>query len=1252
MSVKIQLRRDDASVWTSENPILALGEPGFETDTNQFKIGNGSGVWTSLDYMRQDFVSVVSGSGLADLTPPQQSGIKEGSLVLTTDGYRWFYSGSGPKTSGTSYVQMADVSPDWAQIVSKPASLVGLADITSTAIGDFILATGNNTYQVVNFAESVDDRVGSLVISGTGININYNDNANSLTISASGLISNPTNNRILTSRDNTTTGIDAESNLTFDGNLLNVTGSGSFSSNLQINNQTASTIAAFDVSKNVSSLATATYPSLTELTYVKDVTSAIQTQLGNKANSAITITAGSGLAGGGDLSSNRSVDIGQGDGITVSTDSIAVNSTVVRTTGSQTISATHTFSGATVFGSNVTASGNLTVTGDVSANYYFGDFDGPVIYDCRNNTGSTINKGTPVYISGHYANGKVDVSPAEADNSAKMPALGLLGGTLTPGQEGHVHMFGALRNLDTSAYSDPTDIGKTLYVASGGGLTLIRPTGESVLIQNIARIARIHNSNGRLLVLGPARTNDVPNSISAYKLDIDNIRIDGNTLSSTSGNIIINPIGTGALQRDSGGNTRGQYAVDWQTVRSSGTMVAGGDYSVLGGGSNNASNGINSTVGGGTNNIASGNYSAILGGQYNNANHNNVFILGSNITSTQANTTYVQNLDVAASGDIDTLKINKFFHNNLAVASSLGDNDLLIAIINPTGTATTEVIQGSVLRSSLLNQPSQLQFRQGTDAERLLIIPASGEPIWTTDSQKFYIGDGTTVGGDLVNLYDRGVGTNSVLVSNSGCEAIGSNSAVLGGINNLTRSNNSFIGGGNNNVTALKVRRANQLTSVTNTITVLDALVADFNSTTPNALKVLYLIGLALDHRVVSRTVSSATQSGTDVNVVLTANVGGAGLDTWYQVIVVNTAESDSSTTGQVINGGRFNLCCGTDSVVGGGNSNSIIGAGKNCVIGGGNINLIKSTADESVIGGGYYNTVWGGPKSYIGGGGNNTIGSSDNLDQTHQTICGGYNNTINTSSDLVGGCFIGGGMANEIIGDQSYHVICGGYSNYISAQGYPTATIVGGYNNTIDGDYSGGSFIGAGQDNTITIGYYSTISAGRSNAGSADYSIIPGGREAKTTRYGELSHSAGKFTNNGDAQHTTLIARRSTADATPNVVLTLNSETPGGSNRLTVPAETTWAFTIKLSAYNDTDNEGGWWIFRGGIRRNATNGTALIGSLITESGFESSLNTASTSVVADDTNEALEIRVTGVVSKNIRWVAVVDISQVSYGTP
>jgi len=44
-----------------------------------------------------------------------------------------------------------------------------------------------------------------------------------------------------------------------------------------------------------------------------------------------------------------------------------------------------------------------------------------------------------------------------------------------------------------------------------------------------------------------------------------------------------------------------------------------------------------------------------------------------------------------------------------------------------------------------------LQIRRGTDAERTGITPIAGELIFTTDTKKLYVGDGTTVGGNQVD---------------------------------------------------------------------------------------------------------------------------------------------------------------------------------------------------------------------------------------------------------------------------------------------------------------------------------------------------------------------------------------------------------------------------------------------------------------------------------------------------------------------
>lgn len=50
MAVQIQLRRGTATAWTTANPVLADGEIGIESDTDLFKIGDGSTAWTSLSY--------------------------------------------------------------------------------------------------------------------------------------------------------------------------------------------------------------------------------------------------------------------------------------------------------------------------------------------------------------------------------------------------------------------------------------------------------------------------------------------------------------------------------------------------------------------------------------------------------------------------------------------------------------------------------------------------------------------------------------------------------------------------------------------------------------------------------------------------------------------------------------------------------------------------------------------------------------------------------------------------------------------------------------------------------------------------------------------------------------------------------------------------------------------------------------------------------------------------------------------------
>jgi len=48
---KIQIRNGTYQEWHDTNPVLAMAEPGFESDTGMFKIGDGSTPWNDLLYM-------------------------------------------------------------------------------------------------------------------------------------------------------------------------------------------------------------------------------------------------------------------------------------------------------------------------------------------------------------------------------------------------------------------------------------------------------------------------------------------------------------------------------------------------------------------------------------------------------------------------------------------------------------------------------------------------------------------------------------------------------------------------------------------------------------------------------------------------------------------------------------------------------------------------------------------------------------------------------------------------------------------------------------------------------------------------------------------------------------------------------------------------------------------------------------------------------------------------------------------------
>ena len=102
----IKVRRDTAANWISADPTLASGEIGFETDTNQLKIGNGTDEWTVLPY--------ASGAGGASVE------ISETAPAEPEEGDVWFNS-----TDGRAYIYYDSTWVDLNPGIAGPPGATG-----------------------------------------------------------------------------------------------------------------------------------------------------------------------------------------------------------------------------------------------------------------------------------------------------------------------------------------------------------------------------------------------------------------------------------------------------------------------------------------------------------------------------------------------------------------------------------------------------------------------------------------------------------------------------------------------------------------------------------------------------------------------------------------------------------------------------------------------------------------------------------------------------------------------------------------------------------------------------------------------------------------------------------------------------------------------------------------------------------------------------------------------------------------------
>jgi hypothetical protein len=142
MATKIQVRRDTAANWTANDPTLSDGEIGFETDSGKFKIGNGSSVWSALDYFLD------SSDLLAYLTAASAS-----TTYLTQ---------ASASTTYATKVELNNIDLSSASAAAV-AAIVDSAPATLDTLNELAAALGDDA----NFASTVTTALGNKIDTST-----------------------------------------------------------------------------------------------------------------------------------------------------------------------------------------------------------------------------------------------------------------------------------------------------------------------------------------------------------------------------------------------------------------------------------------------------------------------------------------------------------------------------------------------------------------------------------------------------------------------------------------------------------------------------------------------------------------------------------------------------------------------------------------------------------------------------------------------------------------------------------------------------------------------------------------------------------------------------------------------------------------------------------------------------------------------------------------------------------------------------
>jgi len=257
---------------------------------------------------------------------------------------------------------------------------------------------------------------------------------------------------------------------------------------------------------------------------------------------------------------------------------------------------------------------------------------------------------------------------------------------------------------------------------------------------------------------------------------------------------------------------------------------------------------------------------------------------------------------------------------------------------------------------------------------------------------------------------------------------------------------------------------------------------------------------------------------------------------------------------------------------------------------------------------------------------------------------------------DVTGRYGIGMGRLSNVGGERAININGGQYatSNYSVSIGYSSSgnqrtqtTGVGALSlmgSNATGENSFAAMIGSTNNNNSHGAFAQNAIAIGDSARASQLNSVALGASATSEQIGKFVYSAGKFATDGDAQGGQFILRADTTDATA-TVLTTNNTTAAADNQIVAASDTCITFDGTIVAMqNGAQSYASWRIE--GLLVNDGGTTTVANSAITVIDNQSSWGLTLT---ADNTNNALAITFTGEAAHNIRTVANIRTTEVTY---